>query len=127
MGLGAIRLAEMEDYVRVVMALLRGETVEAAIEDKTRLIRLLNPELGLIDGLKSVALFSEVTNHDCRLAHWRLHQHCVRQYHTVISLGGDTSLRAAAAWREPAGGSAAASLGAVGFSVPGPAGPAATG
>jgi 5,10-methylenetetrahydromethanopterin reductase len=49
MGLGAIRLADMEEYVRVVMALLRGETIEAEIERKKRLIRLLNPELGLIN------------------------------------------------------------------------------
>jgi hypothetical protein len=31
------------------MALLREETVEAEIERKKRLIRLLNPELGLIN------------------------------------------------------------------------------
>src|SRR6516165_7663927 len=28
MGLGAVRLADMEEYIRVVMSLLRGETVE---------------------------------------------------------------------------------------------------
>src|SRR6059058_543761 len=49
MGLGAVKLADMEEYVRIVTALLRGETVEAEIEGKTRLIRLLNPELGLIN------------------------------------------------------------------------------
>jgi 5,10-methylenetetrahydromethanopterin reductase len=32
MGLGAVKLADMEEYVRVVMALLRGETVEAEIK-----------------------------------------------------------------------------------------------
>src|SRR3984885_4800095 len=41
MGLGAIKLADMEEYVRTVMALLREETVEAEIEGETRLIRLL--------------------------------------------------------------------------------------
>src|SRR3954447_13152548 len=45
MGLGAMKLADLEEHVRVVMALLRGETVEAEIENKKRLIRLLNPEL----------------------------------------------------------------------------------
>jgi 5,10-methylenetetrahydromethanopterin reductase len=49
MGLGAIKLADLEEYVRVVRALLHGETVEAEIEGKKRLIRLLNPELGLIN------------------------------------------------------------------------------
>src|SRR6516164_9138813 len=57
MGLGAIRLAEMEDYVRVVMALVRGETLETAIEGKTRLIRLLNPELGLINTKDPIGLY----------------------------------------------------------------------
>ena len=49
MGLGAVRLAELEEYIRVVTALLRGETVEVEFERKKRLIRLLNPELGLIN------------------------------------------------------------------------------
>jgi 5,10-methylenetetrahydromethanopterin reductase len=49
MGLGAIKLAEMEDYVRVVLALLRGETVETDIEGSRRKIRFLNPGLGLIN------------------------------------------------------------------------------
>jgi 5,10-methylenetetrahydromethanopterin reductase len=49
MGLGALKLADMEEYVRVVMALLRGDMVEAEIEGKKRLIRLLNPDLGLIN------------------------------------------------------------------------------
>src|SRR5712692_9692232 len=57
MGLGAVKLADMEEYVRVVMALLRGETVEAEIERKQRLIRLLNPELGLINTRDPIALY----------------------------------------------------------------------
>ena len=57
MGLGAVRLADMEEYVRVVMGLLREETVEAEIEGKTRLIRLLNPELGLINTSDPIGLY----------------------------------------------------------------------
>jgi 5,10-methylenetetrahydromethanopterin reductase len=57
MGLGAVKLAEMEEYVRVVRALLRGETVEAEIEQKHRLIRLLNPELGLINTRDPIPLW----------------------------------------------------------------------
>src|SRR5215813_2874649 len=57
MGLGAVRLADMEEYVRVVMALLRGETVESEIEQKQRLIRLLNPELGLINTRDPIPLY----------------------------------------------------------------------
>jgi 5,10-methylenetetrahydromethanopterin reductase len=57
MGLGAVRLADMEEYVRVVMGLLRGEMVEAEIEGKTRLIRLLNPELGLVNTTDPIGLY----------------------------------------------------------------------
>jgi Luciferase-like monooxygenase len=57
MGLGAVKLADMEEYIRVVMGLLRGETVEAEIERNRRLIRLLNPELGLINTRDPIPLF----------------------------------------------------------------------
>ncbi|HXZ02644.1 MAG TPA: LLM class flavin-dependent oxidoreductase [Stellaceae bacterium] len=49
MGLPAITLARLEDYVRVVQGLLRGETVEWSEEGGTHKIRFLNPELGLIN------------------------------------------------------------------------------
>jgi 5,10-methylenetetrahydromethanopterin reductase len=61
MGLGAVKLADMEEYVRVVMALLRGEPVEADMEGKTRLIRLLNPELGLINTKDPIGLYVAAT------------------------------------------------------------------
>jgi 5,10-methylenetetrahydromethanopterin reductase len=57
MGLSAVKLADMEEYIRVVMALLRGETAEAEIERKKRLIRLLNPELGLINTRDPIPLW----------------------------------------------------------------------
>src|SRR6266568_9062224 len=57
MGLGAVKLADMEEYVRVVMALLREETVEAEIEGKKRAIRLLNPDLGLINTRDPIGLY----------------------------------------------------------------------
>ena len=44
MGLGAMKLADMEEYIRVVYGLLHGETVETEIEGKPRKIRFLNPE-----------------------------------------------------------------------------------
>jgi 5,10-methylenetetrahydromethanopterin reductase len=48
MGLGAMRLTDVREYVRVVRALLAGETVEWDFEEKRRKIRFLNPEAGLI-------------------------------------------------------------------------------
>ncbi|MFY0611641.1 MAG: LLM class flavin-dependent oxidoreductase [Hyphomicrobiaceae bacterium] len=48
MGLGAMKLADMEDYIRVVYGLLGDEIVETAFEGKARKIQFLNPDLGLI-------------------------------------------------------------------------------
>ena len=49
MGLGGIKLAEMEEYIRVVYGLLNGETLETIIEGKRKKIRFLNPDAGLIN------------------------------------------------------------------------------
>src|SRR5712691_6839 len=57
MGLGAVKLADMETYIETVTALLREETVEAELEGKRRLIRLLNPELGLINTRDPIGLY----------------------------------------------------------------------
>ncbi len=57
MGLGAVKLADMEEYIRIVQALWRGETVEITLEGKAQPIRLLNPELGLINTHDPIPLF----------------------------------------------------------------------
>ena len=49
MGLGAMKQGDMEEYIRVVMALLDGETTDFEVEGKTQKIRFLNPELNLIN------------------------------------------------------------------------------
>jgi 5,10-methylenetetrahydromethanopterin reductase len=49
MGLRAITLARLEEYVGVVQALLHGDTVEWIGENKPHKIRFLNPELELIN------------------------------------------------------------------------------
>ena len=56
MGMDAMKLADMQEYIRVVYALLRGETVEAELEGQRRKIRFLNPELGLINTKDPVLL-----------------------------------------------------------------------
>jgi 5,10-methylenetetrahydromethanopterin reductase len=56
MGLGAIRLADLEEYVRIVYALLREETVDMELEGKRRRIRFLNPEAGLINTADPIGL-----------------------------------------------------------------------
>ena len=49
MGLGPVKQADMKEYIRVVMGLLAGETLEWAFEGKRRKIRFLNPEIGAIN------------------------------------------------------------------------------
>ena len=49
MGLGAMKLADMEEYIRVVYGLLNEETVETSIEGRRRKIRFLNPDAGLFN------------------------------------------------------------------------------
>ena len=49
MGLGAMKLAEMEEYIRVVYGLLAGEIVETEIEGKQHKIHFVNPDAGLFN------------------------------------------------------------------------------
>ena len=56
MGLGAMKLADMEEYIRVVYALLNNETVETTLEGKRKKIRFLNSDFGLINTRDPVRL-----------------------------------------------------------------------
>ena len=56
MGLGSMKLAEMEEYIRVVYGLLDGETIETPIEGKRHKIRFLNPEIGLFNTTDPIPL-----------------------------------------------------------------------
>ncbi len=49
MGLGAMKLADMAEHVRVVYGLLHDEIVETDIEGKRKKIKFLNPEVGLLN------------------------------------------------------------------------------
>ena len=49
MGFGAMKLADMEEYIRVVYGLLDGEKVDTTFEGKPARIKFLNPEAGAIN------------------------------------------------------------------------------
>ena len=49
MGLRPVKLADLEEYVRVVRGLLAGETLEWTFENQRRKIRFLNPEVGAVN------------------------------------------------------------------------------
>ena len=57
MGMAAVKLSDMVEYIRVVQALWAGETVETSIEGQKRLIGFLNPELGLINVKDQMPLY----------------------------------------------------------------------
>jgi 5,10-methylenetetrahydromethanopterin reductase len=49
MGVGPVKLADMEEFIRVVQSLLRGETPEWTFEGKRRKIRFLDPDIGAVN------------------------------------------------------------------------------
>lgn len=57
MGLGAIKLQEMAEYIRIMQGLLRQETVVWDYEGQQRAIRFLNPELQLINVTDPIPLY----------------------------------------------------------------------
>jgi 5,10-methylenetetrahydromethanopterin reductase len=72
MGMGAIKLADMAEYIRVVQQLWRGDTVDTEIEGKRQTIRLLNPELGLINTRDPIRLYIAATGPRARALTARL-------------------------------------------------------
>jgi 5,10-methylenetetrahydromethanopterin reductase len=56
MGLGALKLSDMEEYIRVVMGMLAEETIETEIDGKQRKIRFLNADAGLINTTDPIGL-----------------------------------------------------------------------
>jgi 5,10-methylenetetrahydromethanopterin reductase len=99
MGLGAVKLADMEAYTREVMALLRGEMVETEIEGKRRLIRLLNPELGLINTHDPIGLYVAASGPRARAVTARLRAGWINT--TADVAGGITALdEMRSAWTE---------------------------
>jgi 5,10-methylenetetrahydromethanopterin reductase len=56
MGQTAIPLREMEDYIRVVQGMLRGDTVECQLEGKPHKVRFLNPDFGLVNIKQEIPL-----------------------------------------------------------------------
>lgn len=49
MGLPPYKISDMGDYIRVMQGMWRGDTVDVRLEGKTRKVRFLNPERGLIN------------------------------------------------------------------------------
>ena len=61
MGLGAVKVSALEDYIRIIQALWRGETVETEIENRRRKIGFLSAELDLINTRDPIPLYIAAT------------------------------------------------------------------
>src|SRR5438874_12974378 len=49
LGVGPVKLADLEEYVRVVRGLLAGETVEWTYEGKQRKVAFMDPDMGAMN------------------------------------------------------------------------------
>ena len=57
MGLGPVKLADMEEYVRIVQALLAGETTQWEFEGKRRKIAFMSAEAGVYNLADPIPLY----------------------------------------------------------------------
>src|SRR5262252_6899994 len=99
MGLRPVKLADMEEYIRVVRGLLAGETLEWTFEDKRRKIRFLNPEVGAINIADPIPLHVAATGARARGLAAKLGAGWI---HATANVAHARSALAAAqaAWRE---------------------------
>jgi 5,10-methylenetetrahydromethanopterin reductase len=112
MGLGAVKLADMAEYTRAVMGLLRGEMVETEVEGERRKLKLLNPEAGLINIRDPIGLYVSAMGPRARTLTAKLGAGWI----TLVNSADTASAQLAemrAAWA--AEGRAAEALGAVAF------------
>jgi 5,10-methylenetetrahydromethanopterin reductase len=114
MGLRPVKLADMEEYIRVVRGLLAGETLEWTFEDKRRKIRFLNPEVGAVNITDPIPVHISATGPRGRRLTARLGAGWI---HATANVGhasaAITDLQAAwrDAGRDPAGLRATAAIG----------------
>jgi 5,10-methylenetetrahydromethanopterin reductase len=101
MGLGAVKLADMEEYIRIIQALLRGETVEMELEGRRRPIRMLNPELGLINIQDPIPLFIAASGPRARKLTAKLGANWIDNV-ADVARGTATLEQMRAAWQEAA-------------------------
>ena len=57
MGVGPVKLAEMKEYIRIVRALLAGETTEWKFEGKRRKLAFMSPEIGVYNLADPIPLY----------------------------------------------------------------------
>jgi 5,10-methylenetetrahydromethanopterin reductase len=114
MGLRPVKLADMEEYVRVVRGLLAGETLEWTFEGKRRKIRFLNPEIGAVNIADPIPVHVSALGPRARRLTAKLGAGWIHATASVAHAGGAIA-DMQTAWREaghdPAAMSATATIG----------------
>jgi len=106
MGLGPHKLSDMDEYIRVIMALLRGEKTELRIEGKTRKVGFLNPETKLINIEEPVPVYVSALGSKSRRmtavldAHW-INVNFSEEFAAITARNMEAEYRACG--RDPAG------------------------
>jgi 5,10-methylenetetrahydromethanopterin reductase len=99
LGLPPVKLADMEEYVRIVRALLAGGTTEWSFEGKRRKIRFLNPEIGAVNIADPIPLHVAATGPRARRLTARLGAGWIHATASVAhARAGIADMQAA--WRE---------------------------
>ena len=106
MGLGPHKLSDMDEYIRVIMALLRGEKPELRIEGKTRKVGFLNPETKLVNIEEPVPVYVSAFGSKSRRmtaeldAHW-INVNFSEEFAAITARNMEAEYRASG--RDPAG------------------------
>jgi 5,10-methylenetetrahydromethanopterin reductase len=106
MGLGPHKLSDMDEYIRVIMAMLRGEKPELRIEGKTRKVGFLNPETKLINIEEPVPIYVSALGPKSRRmtaeldAHW-INVNFSEEFSAITVRNMEAEYRASG--RDPAG------------------------
>ena len=103
---GHYKLSDMDEYVRVIMAMLRGEKPELHIEGKTRKVGFLNPETKLINIEEQIPVYVSALGPKARRmtadvdAHW-INVNFTEEFSAITAREMEAEYRAAG--RNPAG------------------------
>ncbi len=106
MGLGPYKVSDMDEYIRAIMAMLRGETPDIRIEGKTRKVRFLNPETRLINIDDPIPVYVSALGPKTRRmtaeldAHW-INVNFTEEFSAIAARDMDVQYRAAG--KDPAG------------------------
>jgi 5,10-methylenetetrahydromethanopterin reductase len=106
MGLGPYKISDMDEYIRVITAMWRGEKPDLRIEGKTRKVGFLNPEKKLINIEDQIPVYVSALGPKTRRvtaeldAHW-INVNFTEEFSAITARDMEAQYRAAG--KDPAG------------------------